>query len=72
MEVFAASMADINKALATKRKTDPWTKLPEWAMKHLAAFDQQKADTLPLSRGTGIDHSIELEKEPSRKDKEIP
>jgi hypothetical protein len=72
VEVFAASMADINKALATKRKTDPRTKLPEWAMKHLAAFDQRKADTLPPSRGTGIDHSIELEKEPSGKDKEIP
>jgi hypothetical protein len=29
VEVFAASMADINKALAVKQVTDPRTKLPD-------------------------------------------
>ena len=70
MVVFAASMTDINKALATKQKTDPRTKLPGWAMKYLPAFDHKKADLLPLVRGVGIDHLIELEKDASGKETE--
>ena len=71
-EVFAASMADINKALSIKQKTDPRTKLPSWAIKHLGAFDQKKAELLPPLRGLGTDHSIELETDPTGKEKEVP
>ena len=72
VEVFAASMADINKALAVKQITDPQTTLPGWAKEYLDVFDRKKAEVLPPVRGTGVDHSIELEKDANGKDKEAP
>ena len=71
VEVFAASIADINKALSVKQVTDPQTKLPDQAMKHLAVFDQKKAEALPLLRSTGTDYSIELERDADKKEKEV-
>ena len=63
-QVFAASMADINKALrkleAQSLKPDP-TKLPEQYHKYLPVFDRREADRLPPVRGPGKDHAIELE-----------
>jgi hypothetical protein len=43
-------MADIEKALQTKRRTDPRTKSPKEYMKWLPAFDRQEADKLPPHR----------------------
>ena len=56
-------MADIMKALAIKKHTDPITKLPVIYHPWLDAFDQKKANTLLPYRGPGIDHAIELEKD---------
>ena len=70
--VFAASMADIAKALAVKKYTDPRTKLPAVYFPWLDAFDRKKADTLPPLRGPGIDHAIELEKDTNGKEPVVP
>jgi hypothetical protein len=61
VEIFAASMKDIEKALKPKTITDPRTKLPDRYHEFLEVFDRKKADTLPPLRGSGIDHKIELE-----------
>ena len=65
-------MADINKALAVKQKTDPKTKLPFQYHEFLDVFDHQRAELLPPIRGNGVDHAIELEKGPDGQDQEIP
>ena len=64
-QVFAASFADINKAL---RKLEAQSKAPDLSRlsaeyyRFLPVFDQREADKLPPLRGQGIDHSIDLEK----------
>ena len=59
-QIFAASLADITKALAEKKFTDPRTKLPDWIdPKFHRVFDRKEADKLPVHR-KGIDHKIEL------------
>src|SRR6266480_1433483 len=70
--VFAASLADITKALAVKKHTDPKTKLPATYYPWLNAFNRKKADALPPFRGPGIDHSIELEKDSNGNELEAP
>ena len=60
IEVFSASIADIQKALKEKTKTDPSTKLPNYYHEYLDIFDQWEAEKLPPKRGQGIDHKIEL------------
>jgi hypothetical protein len=72
VQVFATSMADIKKALQVKVHTDPWKKLPAHYHDYLLTFDQQEAETLPPLRGSGIDHAIELEKGPDRREPELP
>ena len=72
MEIFAVSLADIQKALAPKRHIDPRTKLPRQYWKYLRLFEQDKAEELPPHRGDGIDHKIELVREESGKDPEVP
>ena len=62
VEIFAASMADISKALRTKTKADPAEKLPKQYHEFLDVFSRTNAEKLPPLRGAGIDHSIELEK----------
>uniref|UniRef100_A0A093ULB7 Transposon Tf2-11 polyprotein n=1 Tax=Talaromyces marneffei PM1 TaxID=1077442 RepID=A0A093ULB7_TALMA len=59
IEFFAASMADIDKALAPRRKTDPRTILPEYLRDYIDVFDPIEADKLPRHR-PGADHTIEL------------
>jgi len=60
LQVFTASLADINKALAEKKYTDPRTKLPDWiGPGFYKAFDRTEADKLPVHR-EGIDHAIKL------------
>jgi predicted aspartyl protease len=66
-QVFAVSMADINKALRVKQKTDPKTKLPAYFHDLLKAFDQKEADKLPPLRGSGVDHTIKLEEVDGKK-----
>lgn len=61
IQVFAASMADINKALRVVQRTDPATRLPQHFLKFLDVFSHLKAKQLPPLRGPGIDHAIELE-----------
>jgi len=61
VEVFSASLADIQKALTRKAKTDPRTKLPEWCKDFLDVFSPAEGEKLPPLRGQGVDHQIELE-----------
>ncbi|KAI0992479.1 hypothetical protein K3495_g15706, partial [Podosphaera aphanis] len=61
VQVFAASMKDINKALEGKKRSDPAFKLPSHYHEFLDVFDYKKADSLPPLRGEGIDHKIETE-----------
>ena len=59
LEIFAASMADIDKALKPKTKTDPRAKLPDYLRDYIDVFDPIEADKLPEHR-PGADHAIEL------------
>jgi hypothetical protein len=61
VEVFAASIADINKALINKVKIDPCTKLLEYFHEFLEMFSREKAVELPLYYRAGINHEIQLE-----------
>jgi hypothetical protein len=56
--IFAASMADIEKALAPKIEIDPKEKLPLGYHDFLDVFSQKEADKLPPHRG--YDHKIRL------------
>lgn len=71
VEVFAATMADIQKALRKKTVPDPRTLLPSQYHEFLDLFDRTKAEELPPLRGKRVDHAIELEKEDG-KEKEVP
>src|ERR1700712_2552103 len=73
VEVFSASMADIEKALSKREKkaTDPRTKLPEHYHEFLDVFDYKEAEKLPPLRGRGVDHAIELETKEG-KEAEVP
>jgi hypothetical protein len=64
-------MADIKKALQVKVHTDPQKKLSAHYHEHLSMFDWQEAEMLPPLWGSGIDHAIELEKGPDRKEPEL-
>ena len=71
IQVFSASMADIEKALTVKKITDPRTKLPSHFHEFLDVFSRIEADRLPPQRGKGVDHEIELLQE-NGKDPEVP
>ncbi|EFZ04205.2 Pol [Metarhizium robertsii ARSEF 23] len=71
LRVFAASIKDIEKALAPKTKSDPREKLPKHYHEFLPVFDREKADQLPPSR-PGIDHCIPLQTDDKGKEKEPP
>jgi hypothetical protein len=71
IEIFAASLADINKALRVKTPTDPRTKLPRQYWEFLLVFDREKADQLPPFQGGRIDHKIILD-QTNGKDAEVP
>jgi hypothetical protein len=70
--VFAASMADINKALAVKRHTNPKEKMPTHYHDWLDVADRKAAERLPPVRGIGVDHAIELERDENGREKEPP
>jgi hypothetical protein len=58
-EIFAVSIADIDKALAPKVYTDPATKVPEEYHDLLEVFSREKSDRLPDRRP--YDHKIKVE-----------
>ena len=71
-QVFTASLADISKALAEKRVTDPRTKLPDWIGSEFdKVFDRAEANKLPLHR-IGIDHGIELLRRENGSEPSVP
>jgi hypothetical protein len=47
IEIFTASIADINKALALKKKTDLRITLPNYLQDYINIFDPIEADKLP-------------------------
>jgi RNase H-like domain found in reverse transcriptase/Reverse transcriptase (RNA-dependent DNA polymerase)/Integrase zinc binding domain len=70
-EVFAVTMADIEKSLKIKKYSDPRGKLlPIYQKFATTLFSRTESDRLPPHR-PGIDHKIELEKKDG-KDPEIP
>ena len=60
--MFAASIADINKALRIKKRIDPAVKLPVHYYNYLPVFDYKESEKLPPYRGAAADYGIELEK----------
>lgn len=70
-QIFAASLADIEQALAPKKHSDPQKKLPKHYHDFLPLFDRRSADKLPPSR-PGVDHEITLETDEAGKEKSPP
>jgi hypothetical protein len=69
--VFAASMADIKRALAVKHYTDPKKKMPAYFYDWLDITNRKEAERLLLIRGIGVNHAIKLEKDNNDKEKEV-
>jgi hypothetical protein len=59
ISLFAASIADIEKALAPKEYPDPRLSCPDWLLPVIDAFDRKKAAQLPPHR-PGFDTEIRL------------
>ena len=71
VEIFSASIADIDKMLKPKVLIDPREKLPAEYHDYLDVFSRTLAERLPPPR-PGIDYKIILEKTPNGKDPEVP
>ena len=74
IEVFAASLADIEKALRTKpvlSLAEIVNRLPEHYRKYTSVFDPKEAAKLPPHR-PGIDYEIPLEMDDDGRQKEVP
>ena len=71
IQIFSATMGDIQKALTPKSYIDPRTKLPPQYKEFLQLFCPKEASQLPPYRGEGIDHKIELVQNEG-KDPEVP
>ncbi|KAK1912987.1 hypothetical protein P3342_004923 [Pyrenophora teres f. teres] len=61
VQIFAASITDINKALAPKKAVDVRSLLPKQYQSYFELFNPKEASKLPPHRGPGVDHKIELE-----------
>ena len=59
-QFFAVSIADINKALKPKKRSDPKDKLPDWATQFTPLFDPKEAEKLPPHRGPDVDVGIDF------------
>ena len=70
IQLFAVSMADIDKALAPKKHGDPKKLLPTQYHQFLN-LNRREAEKLPPHRGKGIDHGIDLLKAPDGRDMEV-
>ena len=71
IQLFKASLQDIEKALTRKKPKEFRTKLPPQYQEFLSLFDPKEADQLPPSR-KGVDHEINLEKGADGKELEPP
>lgn len=60
VQIFTASLRDIEKALEVKHYSDPKGKLPGQYHAWLEVFEWKKADTLPPHCGPHMDHKIDL------------
>jgi len=71
IQVFAASLRDIEKALQVKAPVNPKDHLPLHYHQFLAVFDPKNASALPPHR-PGIDHQIPLERDENGQEREVP
>jgi len=71
IEVFSASMTDIEKALTSQKKTDLRTILSDYYHEFLDVFNRTMTEKLPLLRREDTDHQIELE-EMNEKESKVP
>ena len=60
--MFTASLADINKALTNKVKTDPYMKLLKYFYEFIESFSCKKANELALQCREGVNHKIQIKK----------
>lgn len=72
VQIFSATLKDIDKALRMKEKPDLQKTLPPQYHEFLPLFEPNNASALPPHRGSGMDHSIKLIKQPDGKDPEVP
>jgi hypothetical protein len=73
-QVFAVTMADINKALEVKAKlldTDILDRLPQPLKHQLPLFRDDEGSSLPPNR-LGVDTAVNLEKDDQGRKKEVP
>jgi hypothetical protein len=71
VQCFSASMADVQKALRSKKRIDPRSVLPDYLQSEFRTFLREEADKLAPLRGPSVDHAIELI-ETEGKQPEIP
>ena len=69
--IFAVTLADIEKALKPRKRSDPKEKLPPQYHEFLGAFDRKQADQLPPHR-PGVDHAIEILKDNQGRERQLP
>jgi hypothetical protein len=60
INLFAASLADIEKAFKKKSKSDPQEKQPDYLKPDYKIFLREEADKLAPHRGPTIDHKIKI------------
>jgi hypothetical protein len=61
VQIFAALIADIDKALQKKKLVDVRALLPKQYQEFYKLFNPKEAKKLPPHQGPGVDHKIELE-----------
>ena len=61
VQIFAASIADIDKALQPKKPVNVRALLLAQYQEFYELFNPKEAKKLPPHRGPGVDHKIELE-----------
>ena len=61
VQIFAASIADIDKALQPKKPVNVRALLPAQYQEFYELFNPKEAEKLPPHQGPGVDHKIELE-----------
>jgi len=71
IEVFLASMVDIEKVLTSQKKTDSRTILSDHYHEFLNVFDHMMTEKLSLLREEDTDHQIKL-KEVNEKESKVP
>jgi len=70
IEMFSASMSDIEKVLTSQKKTDLRTILLSHYHEFLNVFDHIMTEKLPFLKEEGTDHQIEL-KEVNEKESKV-